>query len=99
MRTILTCSILLSLALGGCLSVLHRTDIDSYEGASGSFTGNGRQTTMTTSASAPAVAPAPEPIVQRAPDTGKIFLIQVHGKTYRAMKKTDGRIYILSEVK
>jgi hypothetical protein len=91
----LVASIYVLMDVAGCLSAFHRVDLDQYNGASATYTGNGRTTTMSTSQ--PAV-PAPTPIIQREPNVGQVFILTLRGKSYEAMKKTDGKVYILQEV-
>jgi hypothetical protein len=74
-------------ALTGCLSAFHRVDTDKYDGAGASWSSNGRATT------------ASQPTVQQEPEIGNVFVISVHGKNYQAEKKTDGRVYIIQEVR
>ena len=94
--------LVLCLAVGGCLSAFHREDVDDYDGASATVQGNGRQTTMATSQpDAQRAAPIPPliPIRQVDPSVGQVFNLRLNGKVYEAMKKTDGKVYILQEVK
>jgi hypothetical protein len=93
MRNILILCALM-LALTGCLSAFHRTDTDGYSWASAGYTGNGR----TTSASQPDET-SPIPVIQQEPSIGQVFLLRLDGKIYEAMKKSDGRVYILKEVR
>jgi hypothetical protein len=93
-----TLFLLLALALGGCLSAFHREEVDNYIGASASYRGNGRTTTMQQTASAPVPTPAPPALKQAEPALGRTFILMFNGHKYEAMKKTDGRIYILREV-
>jgi CspA family cold shock protein len=91
-------SILLVLAvllLGGCLSALHRADFDKFTAEGGSHTGNGRSTTLSTSQPAPVA----EPIRQREPAIGEVIIVVIRGTKYEAVRKTDGRLYIIQEVK
>lgn len=97
--------LMLCLLLGGCLSIFHRTDTDKYDGASATFEGNGRTTTMATSqpAATPTTAPAaiaPCPVIQQVvPNVGEIFILDFGGRKYEAMKKTDGKVYIIEEIR
>jgi hypothetical protein len=94
--TLATCIVWL-LVVGGCLSAFHREDVDNYDGACATAQGNGRQTTMSTSR--PSTQPSITPIHQTEPGIGEVFNLRIKGKTYEAMKKTDGKVYILREVK
>ena len=84
------------LFLCGCLSYLHRIDTDQYVGASAAHTGNARDTGMATSQ--PATQPACAPGEQVTPD-GPSFILHYQGKTFEAVRGTDGRIYIIREVR
>lgn len=100
-----------ALLVGGCITSFHRTDTDWYVGAKSSYTGNGRSTAMTTSqpatithdgvTSQPTEAPVipPRTLKQVEPSVGQVFILKVHGKAYEAMKKTDGRVYIIREIR
>ena len=97
MKRIAMFGVLVCLTLGGCVSIFARKDHDRYEGASATFQGNGRTTTMVTSQ--PATQPAVTPIKQSVPGVGEVFRLRVNGKTYNAMQKTDGKVYIIQEVR
>jgi hypothetical protein len=94
--------VLVCLTLGGCVSWYAREDFDQYKGACATTEGNGRHTTMSTSQ--PSTAPAgpvdvePQPVHQVEPGVGEVFILRVNGKSYEAMKKTDGKVYIIQEV-
>jgi hypothetical protein len=94
----------LCLTLGGCVSWYAREDFDQYKGACATSEGNGRTTNMAASqpVGTPAVGPVdvtPQPIYQADPSVGDIFNLRVNGKTYDAIRKTDGKVYIIREVK
>ena len=95
--------VVLCLALGGCVSWYAREDFDQYKGACATNEGNGRQTTMSTSqpSTTPAgpVDVAPQPVHQVEPGIGEVFYLHLNGKTYEAMKKTDGKVHVIQEVK
>ena len=93
---------ILAVFLGGCLSAFERVDIDQYEGASATWEGNGRTTSMITT-SQPTGQPViinspPERITQKEPAVGVVFTLRIGNRAYEAMKKTDGKIYILREI-
>lgn len=101
MKKMLIVTLLVCLTLSGCLSMFARKDFDQYKGASATWEGNGRTTTMATSQ--PAIAPVIEPVEQilrqTEPRIGEIFNLHLGGKVWEAMKKTDGKIYIIQEVR
>ena len=98
-----TLGLALAFSIVGCISWYAREDFDQYKGACATTEGNGRHTTMSTSQ--PSTAPAgpvdvePQPIRQSEPGVGEVFILRVNGKSYEAMKKTDGKVYVIQEVK
>jgi hypothetical protein len=91
--------VVLMLPLFGCLSAAHRVDHDVFIGAGGSHDGNGRTTTLSASQPSPHFPDMSAPIIQREPAVGDVAVVVVRGVRYEVIRKTDGKLYVLREVK
>ena len=64
----------------------------------GTATSRPSRDTTQPSKAVPVLTPL-RPLRQLEPEVGEIFNLRIKGKVYEAMKKTDGKVYILQEVK
>lgn len=74
------------LFVSGCVSWAARVEEDHYAGQVSNYTGNSRDTHYASS----------QPVKQTIPD-GKVFVLELRGKKYEAIRKTDGKVYIIGE--